>query len=54
MPPRSTSTNGSTVSLYPYQASNFLPLFSPGWERRESVDPAIAAEDQDATPKLPA
>jgi len=23
---------------YPYQSQNFLPLFRPGWERREGVE----------------
>ena len=38
------------LEKHPYQVSNFLPLFSPGWERRESVNPAIAAADETATP----
>ena len=27
--------NWSELDKHPYQQSNFLPLFAPGWERRE-------------------
>jgi galactonate dehydratase len=27
--------NFSELEKYPYRKSNFLPLFKPGWERRE-------------------
>jgi galactonate dehydratase len=30
-----TDLNWSEVEKHPYQVSNFLPLFAPGWERRE-------------------
>ena len=48
--------NWQEIEKHPYQASNFLPLFAPGWERREgekTSPPATAAKvpaaDQDAT-----
>lgn len=49
--------NWDEIDKHPYQASNFLPLFAPGWERREGekkpppdAAAAIPAADQDATP----
>jgi galactonate dehydratase len=33
--------NWSEVEKHPYEVSNFLPLFAPGWERRESVRPDV-------------
>ena len=27
--------NWTEIEKHPYQVSNFLPLFAPGWERRE-------------------
>ncbi|MBA2247798.1 MAG: hypothetical protein H0W23_06690, partial [Chloroflexia bacterium] len=30
-----TDLNWQLLAEHPYQASNFLPLFAPGWERRE-------------------
>ena len=38
------------LAKHPYQVSNFLPLFAPGWERREGENPAVPAADQDAVP----
>ena len=38
--------NWSEAEKHPYQVSNFLPLFAPGWERREGAAPDIAAEDE--------
>ena len=40
-----TDLNWQLLAEHPYQASNFLPLFVPGWERREGerspqVDPS--------------
>jgi galactonate dehydratase len=40
----------SELSKHPYEASNFLPLFALGWEKREGEAPVVAAVDQDATP----
>ena len=49
--------NWPELAKHPYQTQNFLPLFAPGWERREgeavSQPPAVAAApaaDQDAQP----
>jgi galactonate dehydratase len=49
--------NWAEVEKHPYEISNFLPLFAPGWERREGArEPAPAAAaaaraaDQAATP----
>ena len=48
--------NWAELGKRPYQTQNFLPLFAPGWERREGdafVPPsaaAAAAADQDETP----
>jgi galactonate dehydratase len=49
--------NWDEIGKHPYHASNFLPLFAPGWERREGeTKPApeeaatVRAADQDATP----
>jgi galactonate dehydratase len=37
------------LAKHPYQVSNFLPLFAPGWERREgATPPSLAAEDETA------
>jgi hypothetical protein len=30
--------------------SGFIPLFAPGWEKREGESPAVAAADEDAEP----
>jgi galactonate dehydratase len=40
----------SELEKHPYEASNFLPLFAPGWEKREGESPAVAAADEDAKP----
>jgi galactonate dehydratase len=40
----------SELEKHPYQASNFLPLFAPGWEKREGETPSVPAADQDAEP----
>ena len=40
----------SEVEKHPYQVSNFLPLFAPGWEKREGERPSVPAADQDAEP----
>jgi galactonate dehydratase len=44
-----TDLNFAEVEKHPYQVSNFLPLFAPGWERREGAKtaspPALAAVD---------
>jgi galactonate dehydratase len=40
----------SELVKHPYQASNFLPLFAPGWEKREGETPSVPAADQDAEP----
>jgi galactonate dehydratase len=41
--------NWAEVEKHPYQVSNFLPLFAPGWERREgdrrSAPPEMASVD---------
>jgi galactonate dehydratase len=40
--------NWPELEKHPYQVQNFLPLFAPGWERREgeaSVSPATASVD---------
>jgi galactonate dehydratase len=49
--------NWAEVERHPYQVQNFLPLFAPGWERREGGDTpvppraaAAAAADEDARP----
>ena len=44
---RLRSESGSEVEKHPYQASNFLPLFAPGWEQREG-ESRCAGCDQDA------
>jgi galactonate dehydratase len=38
--------NWAEVEKHPYEVSNFLPLFAPGWERRESVRPDIGSPDE--------
>jgi galactonate dehydratase len=38
--------NWTEAEKHPYQVSNFLPLFSPGWERREGAPPDIDASDE--------
>jgi galactonate dehydratase len=40
----------SELEKHPYQASHFLPLFAPGWEKRVGEAPAVPAADQDAEP----
>ena len=40
----------SELEKHPYQSSNFLPLFAPGWEKREGERPFVPAGDQDAEP----
>ena len=40
--------NWAEVEKHPYQVSNFLPLFAPGWERREGARPDIDATDETA------
>ena len=40
--------NWAEAEKHPYQVSNFLPLFSPRWERREGAQPDIAASDETA------
>jgi len=46
-----TDLNWPELEKHPYQVSNFLPLFAPGWERREGAKPAaVAAADEDAKP----
>lgn len=52
-----TDVNWTEVDKHPYQVSNFLPLFAPGWERREGArteapkeTAAAPAADQDAKP----
>jgi galactonate dehydratase len=40
--------NWTEAEKHPYQVSNFLPLFSPGWERREGARPDIDATDETA------
>ncbi len=49
--------NWAEIEKHPYEVSNFLPLFAPGWERREGEKKpapesaaAVAAADQDAKP----
>ena len=49
--------NWPELEKHPYQVANFIPLFAPGWERREGnkqpLPPeaaAVAAADQDAVP----
>jgi galactonate dehydratase len=49
--------NWSELEKHPYQVANFLPLFAPGWERREGEKKppapeaaAMPAADQDAVP----
>jgi len=42
-----TDVNWKEVEKHPYQVSNFLPLFAPGWERREGAGTAsIDAADE--------
>ena len=41
----------SELEKHPYQASNFLPLFAPGWEKREGESPAVSAADEAAEPE---
>ena len=31
--------NWAEAEKHPYQITNFLPLFPPGWERREGAGP---------------
>jgi galactonate dehydratase len=52
-----TDVNWAEVEKHPYEVSNFLPLFAPGWERREGAKTpapegieAAPAADQDAKP----
>jgi galactonate dehydratase len=52
-----TDVNWVEVEKHPYAVSNFLPLFAPGWERREGArTPApadfasVAAADEEARP----
>jgi galactonate dehydratase len=52
-----TDVNWTEVEKHPYQVSNFLPLFAPGWERREGEKAKAPAEaaavpgaNEDATP----
>jgi galactonate dehydratase len=40
--------NWAEAEKHPYQVSNFLPLFAPGWERREGAASDIAAADETA------
>jgi len=40
--------NWTEAEKHPYQVSNFLPLFTPGWERREGAQPDVAASDETA------
>ncbi len=49
--------NWPELEKHPYEVSNFLPLFAPGWERREGertppppTAATVAAADQDAEP----
>ncbi len=49
--------NWAEIEKHPYEVSNFLPLFAPGWERREGARTpppeniaAAPAADQDAVP----
>jgi galactonate dehydratase len=37
-----TDLNWSELDKHPYQASNFLPLFAVGWERREGETSPVA------------
>jgi hypothetical protein len=53
-----TDVNWAEIEKHPYQVSNFLPLFAPGWERREGAKSAydetsasVPAADQDAKPE---
>jgi len=41
--------NWRELEKHPYQASNFLPLFAPGWERREGNRPAEASPEDEKT-----
>ncbi len=47
--------NWAEIEKHPYEVSNFLPLFTSGWERREgnrannpapAPDPSVAADDE--------
>jgi galactonate dehydratase len=40
--------NWNEVEKHPYEVSNFIPLFAPGWERRESVRPDIGSPGVEA------
>jgi galactonate dehydratase len=35
--------NWPELEKHPYQVQNFLPLFAPGWERREGGDAPVPA-----------
>ena len=55
LPGLGVELNWSELGKHPYQVSNFLPLFAPGWERREGertpAPPeaaAVAAADETA------
>jgi galactonate dehydratase len=37
--------NWEEVEKHPYEVSNFLPLFAPGWERRESVRTDVSSPE---------
>ncbi|MBA2289369.1 MAG: mandelate racemase/muconate lactonizing enzyme family protein, partial [Chloroflexia bacterium] len=36
--------NWKELEKHPYEISNFLPLFAPGWERREGERPQLDPE----------
>jgi galactonate dehydratase len=40
--------NWDEVEKHPYEVSNFIPLFAPGWERRESVRPDVGSPGVEA------
>jgi galactonate dehydratase len=48
--------NWTEIEKHPYEVSNFLPLFAPGWERREGerttrpIEATAGPVDHDATP----
>lgn len=37
------------LAKHPYEATNFLPLFAPGWERREGERPVSPPVDEEKT-----
>ena len=37
--------NIDEIEKHPYQQENYLPLFKPGWERREKQNGLLASEN---------